>query len=389
MPLVGEDRVEPRVVRAVAHGVVVEERARLVQVVQHLRLPPDVSVEHALRHLERQPHRIAVVVVPHVFPRVDRARRRVVRVLLLPLVHVHHVVAAVGLGDRRDERDDVLADVPDVGAVVHGQAVGQFHQRRRRAGLARVDGAVDVVHRRHALRDRVGHRVVHLDRAWVGQLGQVGLVLVELRHQGFRGDGDDDHLPAVFGRPDGVDLHPRRELGEEAHVVVHLLRVRQLARRACDVAEDGLRRRHGLGRRHVVDDGRQEEGLGGVLLDLLRVLLVDRLAGETARPGRGKGGAPGRGRLAGLALGGRSGEQDDLAGGQRDRHQEFSDQVSTHYERPRYFFVPAAMAAGSFTGSGADSVTLCLASVALSAAAFAITAFASAKTFGAMALASS
>ena len=47
------------------------------------------------------------------------------------------------------------------------------------------------------------------------------------------------------------------------------------------------------------------------------------------------------------------------------------------------------MAAGTFTGAGAASVTLCLASVALSAAAFVITAFASAIAFGASAFASS
>ena len=295
MPLVGEDRVEPRVVGAVAHGVVVEERARLVEVVQHLRLPPDEGVEDGPRHGERQAHCVAVVVVPHVLPGIDRAHRRVVRVLLLPLVHVHHVVAAVRLGDRRDERDDVLADVADVRAVVNGQAVGQFHQRRRRTGLAGVDGPVDVVDRRDALGDRVGHRVVHLDRARIGQFREIRLVLIELGHQGFRRDGDDDHLAAVLCRPDGVDLHARRGLGEEAHVVVHLLRIRQLARRAGDVAEDRLRRRDGLGRGHVVDDGRQEEGLGGVLLDLLRVLLVDRLGGQAARLGRGQRGAPGRG----------------------------------------------------------------------------------------------
>ena len=39
LPLVGQDRIEPRVVRPVADRVVVEERPRLVQVVQHLRLP--------------------------------------------------------------------------------------------------------------------------------------------------------------------------------------------------------------------------------------------------------------------------------------------------------------------------------------------------------------
>ena len=48
LPLVGEDRIEPGVVRTVADRVVVEIRHRLVQVVQHLRLPVDVGVQHVL-----------------------------------------------------------------------------------------------------------------------------------------------------------------------------------------------------------------------------------------------------------------------------------------------------------------------------------------------------
>ena len=46
---------------------------------------------------------------------------------------------------------------------------------------------------------------------------------------------------------------------------------------AGDVAEDRLRRRHGLRRRQIVDQRRGEEGFGRVFLDPLRVFLVDRL----------------------------------------------------------------------------------------------------------------
>ena len=114
-------------------------------------------------------------------------------------------------------------------------------------------------------------------RARVGELREVGLVLVEPRHQRFGGDRDRDHLAPFFAGADRVDLHARRRLREQPHVVVDLFRVRQLARRAGDVAEHRLRRRHGLRRRQVVDERRQEERLGRVFLDLLRVFLVDRL----------------------------------------------------------------------------------------------------------------
>src|SRR3546814_7074791 len=55
--------VDPRVVRAGADGVVVQERVRLVQVVDHLRALADIGVEHGAAEVERQGHRVAVVVV--------------------------------------------------------------------------------------------------------------------------------------------------------------------------------------------------------------------------------------------------------------------------------------------------------------------------------------
>ena len=131
------------------------------------------------------------------------------------------------------------------GAVVDGEAIRQLHQRRRRAGFRRVDRAGDVVDRRRvscAIRRRLV--VVHVDRARVGELRERRLVLVDLRDQRFRRDRDGDHLAAFFRRADA--RRPSRaatDFVEQAHVLVHLLRVRQLAFRAGDVAEDGLRRR--------------------------------------------------------------------------------------------------------------------------------------------------
>ena len=75
--------------------------------------------------------------------------------LLPPLVGIDHPVAAIGLDDRSDERNDMLADVPDVEAVVDCQTIGQFHQRRRRARFGRVNRSGDVVHGRRTPRDLV------------------------------------------------------------------------------------------------------------------------------------------------------------------------------------------------------------------------------------------
>ena len=74
LPFVGQNRVDPRVVRAVADGVVVEVRHGFVQVVQHLRLPADERVEDVARELQRQPHGVAIVIVRDVVAPVDQRR---------------------------------------------------------------------------------------------------------------------------------------------------------------------------------------------------------------------------------------------------------------------------------------------------------------------------
>ena len=104
------------------------------------------------RELERHAHRVAVVVVRDVVAPVDHVRRHVVRVLLLPLVDVDDAIAAVDLDDRRDQRDDVIANVLDVGRVVDRETIRELHERRRRAGFGRVDRAGDVVDGRGARR---------------------------------------------------------------------------------------------------------------------------------------------------------------------------------------------------------------------------------------------
>ena len=209
----------------------------------------------------------------------------------------------------------MLADVANIEAVVDRKAVRQLHQRGRRSRLGGVDRPGDVVDGRGTPRNLVGDRVVHFDRPRIGEPGEVGLVLFELRHERFRRHGDCQHLASFLGRPDRVHLHARRGFVEQPHVLVDLFRVRQLAFRTRDVAQDRGRRRHAFRSGKVVHQRRQEEGLGGVLLDLLRVFLVDRLGGIPPGPCGGKFRLAGG--VAGLAR---------LFGHRRDRHQDREQQ---------------------------------------------------------------
>jgi len=106
--------------------------------------------------------------------------------------------------------------------------------------------------------------------------GEARAVLLEFGDDRLRRDRDCDHLAAFFGLADREDFHARARLLEPPHVVVDLFGVGQLAGRAGDVSEHGLRRRHRFRRRQVIGERRVEERLGRVFLDLRRVLGVDR-----------------------------------------------------------------------------------------------------------------
>jgi hypothetical protein len=202
----------------------------------------------------------------------------------VPAVDVDHAVATVHLDDRRDERDHVLADIADVGALVDGETVGELHQRRRRSGLGRVDGAGDVVDRHRRGEERLGLGVVaairvfgRLQRARVGELGQPGLVRLPVLQVLLGRYGDDDPLAPLLALADGVHLDAGRRRRQHAEVAVHVGGVRQDLGRSRYVAEHRARRRHGRRGRQVVGQLRVELGSGRVLLDLRRRRLVDRL----------------------------------------------------------------------------------------------------------------
>ena len=129
LPLVRQQRIEPRVVRPITDSIVVEVRHGLVQVVQYLRFPVDVGIEDILRQLESHRHRVAVVVVRDVVSPIKERRRRLSGMGHVPAEQVDLAIATIYLHDGSDERDQVVANVLDVGALVDGQPIGQLHQR--------------------------------------------------------------------------------------------------------------------------------------------------------------------------------------------------------------------------------------------------------------------
>ena len=147
---------------------------------QHLRLEADVGVEDILRQLERHPHRITIVVVRNVVAPVDDIRHRLPGMRDAPAFHVHDAITSVHLDNGRDQRDQMIANIPDVRALVDREAIGQLHQSRGGASFGGVNGASDVVHGCDFVGDLCRGRIVHVEQARVGQFRQFRFVLVQL-----------------------------------------------------------------------------------------------------------------------------------------------------------------------------------------------------------------
>jgi hypothetical protein len=109
---------------------------------------------------------------------------------------------------------------------------------------------------------------------------EIALVLVEIADRGFIADRGDDDVAAFLGLADAPDLDAIRRGVEGVKVLVDVFRVRQLARRTDDLAEDLERRRNRAGRGQMIDQLRRDPRVLQVLLDLLGLLLVDRLRGR-------------------------------------------------------------------------------------------------------------
>ena len=153
LPFTDQQRIDPAVVRTGTDRVVIEERHRLVHVMQHLCVPASVGVDDIAGERQRGKHGVAVVVVGNVVAPVEQARILRVRMGAMPVVEIDHAFPSVGFDHRRDQGDHLRANRADVGCFVHGQSIGQFHQRTGVSGFGRVDRAGDVVDR-NRLRDQ-------------------------------------------------------------------------------------------------------------------------------------------------------------------------------------------------------------------------------------------
>jgi len=297
-PLVGDHRVEVHVVGP-GPGRDVEVGDRLVEVVQHGRLPVEEGPQHVLGQREADPETVAVVVVRDVLAP-PRQRQGLPR-LLLEVEIVDHPLAPVHLEHRRQGDDHLVADVADERRLLDGQAVGQLHQHLGAAGLRGVEVAsrpVDGLAGRDELpRLRLG------ERPGIGEVVEDLPVALEAGDGRLVGDEDHDHVAAFLALADAQQLHARRRLLERLHVAEDVLVVRQLVRCTRDPAEELQRRRHRCRRRQVIDQLGDDPRVLGVLLDLRGVLGVDLLrrgpgplAERGSREDQGEGNRGGGGR---------------------------------------------------------------------------------------------
>ena len=276
LPFGDRDRVDRVVVGAGAHRRV-QQRHRLVQVQRDGRQELVVGVGVVARQRLAELQAVAVVVVGGVVAPVRGHRRRaflqVGDVGQEPLVPVDHAGAPVHFQDRRDEGQDVGADLPDVLLLADGEAIGELHHHLRRAGLRRVQSRGQPVRRGN--RSGKTQRRLAVGASRVGERAVGRLDLVQPRQHGRVGDRGDDHLPAAVRAAHREDHDPVRRLREPAEVVVDGVGRREVPGRADGVAQHVSRGRDRLGLRHVVDPRRQVRRIGRGLADRTSAHHVD------------------------------------------------------------------------------------------------------------------
>ena len=290
-PLVHGDGVDALVVRARARRRV-EQRGRLVQVVQDRRLPLQREFLDVARQGQELPHPVPVVVVLDVLAPVHHQLAAIhAGVRLCVVVSVHHLLTAIDLDHRRDDGDDIVPDVLDERHLAHHQPVGQLHQHLRAARFGGVHAAGDVVDGlcpadhlpRLLLRRAPGIR----------QRVDVASIAIEAADRLLAGDEERNHVAPLLRL---ADLHEprarRRRLRDGLEIRVHRLGLIDDAPRTHDVPEVLEGRRYRRRCRQVVDVFRGDARIAQEVPDLLRVLLVDPLLrGGRRREGNGESGS--------------------------------------------------------------------------------------------------
>ena len=201
------------------------------------------------------------------------------------VVRVDDLVAAVGLDDRRDDRDDVVADALDERRLLDDEAVRELHQHLRAAGLGRVHAARDPVDRLRGLDQRARLRFRRLARVGEQRRGRAlylsrFLMMSSLPTTSTLMSRPSSDLPIVqyFARAGAAFAIDARYwfmsslLSRMPHAPMMWPKCLQ-------------RRRHRARRREVIDEFGRDARVAHELLDLLRVLLVVLLLRER-RTGR-------------------------------------------------------------------------------------------------------
>ena len=277
LPLIGQNRIEPGVIRLVTDRVVVQIRHGLVQIMKDLSFPIDESPEYVLGEFQCHGHRVAIVVMRHVFAPINEVRPVLSGMREMPVVNVDLPVAAIDFDDGSDKRDQSIANRLDPGTLIYSQTVSEFHQSRGSARLGSVDGSGDVVNGNGCGDKTLGFSVVHLDQPRIREPRKAASILLEIGDEFLRRYGNGDHFTAFFRRTDRDHLHAARGPFEHPHVAVNVGGVRQLVRSACNVAEHSLWRRYGGRGGKVVRPRRIEKRFRRIFPDLFRVLFVDCL----------------------------------------------------------------------------------------------------------------
>jgi hypothetical protein len=274
-PLTHHDRIE-RVVVGAGAGRRVEIGLRFVQIVHHRRVPLQLRARHRLGQLEKLPHAVAVVVVLDVLAPVHQRQAGIAAGAgLVEVVGVDVFLASVDFNHRRDQRDDVVADVLDERRLLDDQAIGQLDQHFRAAGFRRVHAAHQVVDRLRGLQQRLGLRIGGLAR--IGQRGELVAVFFERLDRRLIGDRQRDDVAAFLGGADLPVARARRHFRQLLVVAMNVLRVGELSCLPDITAQEFQRRRHGVRRRKMIDQLGRDPRVLQRLLDLRGVLRVDLL----------------------------------------------------------------------------------------------------------------
>ena len=283
-PLVDRDGVELLVVRARA-GRCVQQGLRFVEVVQNGGVPLEAELLDVAREGKELPHAVAIVVVLHVLAPVHQGKLAFTHAALFVVeIVVDHLLAPVCFDNRRDDRDDVVADLLDEGRLLDHEAVRELHQHFGAAALGRVHATREPVERLGRFDECLGLRLGGLAR--VGERGEVALVLVEILDGFFVCHYQHGHVASFFGLADGPVLGAARgRLGDLLQVLVHVVGLVENAPRADDVAEVLEWRGDLVGGRQVIDQFRGDARVAQELFDELAVFLVLFLLGD----GRGRG----------------------------------------------------------------------------------------------------